>query len=218
MKAVIFDMDGVIIDSESIHADMKIRTLTHFGIPCSMEDCVAYVGRSAKAFFSDFVHLATKPVSVQEMVDYKHKIYLEYIIDSNTVYPIDGILDLLYELHENNIPVALASSADRKIINAVLTKFGLADCFKYILSGAELPASKPNPAIYALTAKALGLPPKDCVVIEDATAGIAAAKDAGAYCIAYDNPNSGPQDLSRADVVVNSINDINLNKIMKLTH
>ena len=152
------------------------------------------------------------------MVDYKHKIYLEYIIDSNTVYPIDGILDLLYELHENNIPVALASSADRKIINAVLTKFGLADCFKYILSGAELPASKPNPAIYSLTAKALGLPPKDCVVIEDATAGIAAAKDAGAYCIAYDNPNSGPQDLSRADVVVNSINDINLNKIMQLTH
>ena len=100
MKAVIFDMDGVIIDSESIHADMKIRTLTHFGIPCSMEDCVAYVGRSAKAFFTDFVHLATKPVSVQEMVDYKHKIYLEYIQDSNTVYPIDGILDLLYELHE----------------------------------------------------------------------------------------------------------------------
>lgn len=79
MKAVIFDMDGVIIDSESIHADMKIRTLTHFGIPCSMEDCVAYVGRSAKAFFTDFAKFATTPVSIQEMVDYKHRIYLEYI-------------------------------------------------------------------------------------------------------------------------------------------
>mgnify|MGYP002092657005 CR=1 FL=1 len=80
----------------------------------------------------------------------------------------------------------MASSADRKVINAVLTKFGLMDCFEYILSGAELPASKPNPAIYQLTAKALGFAPADCVVIEDATAGIMAAKDAGAYCIAYD--------------------------------
>ena len=156
MKAVIFDMDGVIIDSESIHADMKIRTLTHFGIPCSMEDCVAYVGRSAKAFFTDFAKFATTPVSIQEMVDYKHRIYLEYIQESNSIYPIDGVLDLLYQLHSEGIPVALASSADRKVINAVLTKFGLMDCFEYILSGAELPASKPNPAIYQLTAKALG--------------------------------------------------------------
>lgn len=214
MKAVIFDMDGVIIDSESIHADMKIRTLTHFGIPCSMEDCVAYVGRSAKAFFGDFAKFATKPVSIQEMIDYKHHIYLEYIQDSNTIYPIEGVLELLYTLHKNRIPVALASSADRKVINAVLTKFGLTDCFEYVLSGAELPASKPNPAIYQLTAKELGFDPKDCVVIEDATAGIIAAKDAGAYCIAYDNPNSGPQDLSRADMVVESLCDIDIEKML----
>ena len=200
MKAVIFDMDGVIIDSESIHADMKIRTLTHFGIPCSMEDCVAYVGRSAKAFFTDFAKFATTPVSIQE---------------SNSIYPIDGVLDLLYQLHSEGIPVALASSADRKVINAVLTKFGLMDCFEYILSGAELPASKPNPAIYQLTAKALGFAPADCVVIEDATAGIMAAKDAGAYCIAYDNPNSGPQDLSRADKIVSSLSDIVVSDILQ---
>ena len=126
MKAVIFDMDGVIIDSESIHADMKIRTLNHYGIPCNMEECVAYVGRSAKAFFSDFVHLAPKPVSIQEMVDYKHRIYIEYTQDCNAIYPIDGVTELLYNLHDHKIPIALASSADRKIINAVLAKFGLA--------------------------------------------------------------------------------------------
>ncbi len=216
MKAVIFDMDGVIIDSESIHADMKIRTLNHFGIPCNMEDCVAYVGRSAKAFFTDFAQKARTPVSIQEMVDYKHQIYLEYIQDSNTIYPIDGVVDLIHALHKHNIPIALASSADRKIINAVLQKFGLHDAFKYILSGAELPASKPNPAIYLLTAEKLGVAPKSCVVIEDATAGIAAAKDAGAYCIAYDNPNSGPQNLSRADKIVESIADIAINDILAI--
>lgn len=216
MKAVIFDMDGVIIDSESIHADMKIRTLTHFGIPCSMEDCVPYVGRSAKAFFSDFAHLATKPVSIQEMVDYKHKIYLEYIHDSNTIYPIDGIVDLLYNLYIKEIPVALASSADRKVIDSVLAKFSLTNFFRYILSGAELPASKPDPAIYRLAAKSLGFEPEDCVVIEDATAGIAAAKAAGTYCIAYDNPNSGPQDLSLADRIVDTISDISVDDILKI--
>ena len=216
MKAVIFDMDGVIIDSESIHADMKIRTLTHYGIPCNMEDCVAYVGRSAKAFFGDFAKLATKPVSVQEMIDYKHKIYLEYVIESNTIYPIDGIVDLLYNLYVHEIPVALASSADRKVINAVLEKFGLSNFFRYILSGAELPASKPDPAIYKLAAEKLGFKPQDCVVIEDATAGIAAAKDSGAYCIAYNNPNSGPQNLSRADKIVESISDIKVDDLLKI--
>ena len=216
MKAVIFDMDGVIIDSESIHADMKIRTLNHFGIPSNMEDCVAYVGRSAKAFFSDFAQRAPKPVSVQEMVDYKHKIYLDYIIDSAVIHPIEGTMSLIYNLHEKNVPIALASSADRKIIDAVLEKFGLSKVFKYILSGAELPASKPDPAIYLLTAQHLGFAPSECVVIEDAAAGIAAAKDAGAYCIAYDNPNSGPQDLSRADMVVESIADISAEEIMAL--
>lgn len=127
-----------------------------------------------------------------------------------------AFLDLLYQLHSEGIPVALASSADRKVINAVLTKFGLMDCFEYILSGAELPASKPNPAIYQLTAKALGFAPADCVVIEDATAGIMAAKDAGAYCIAYDNPNSGPQDLSRADKIVSSLSDIVVSDILQI--
>ena len=91
----------------------------------------------------------------------------------------------------------------------------LLNCFEYILSGAELPASKPNPAIYQLTAKALGFAPADCVVIEDATAGIMAAKDAGAYCIAYDNPNSGPQDLSRADKIVSSLSDIVVSDILQ---
>ena len=216
MKAVIFDMDGVIIDSESIHADMKIRTLNHFGITIDMEDCVAYVGRSTKAFFSDFAQRAKKPVSVQEMVDYKHKIYLEYIKDCASIEPIEGIMPLIVGLNEKNVPIALASSADRKIINTVLTRFELKGAFKYILSGAELPASKPDPAIYRITAEKLGIAPAQCVVIEDAAAGIAAAKDAGMYCIAYDNPNSGPQDLSRADKVVNSIADISADEIVRL--
>lgn len=216
MKAVIFDMDGVIIDSEAIHADMKIRTLNHFGIPGNMEECVAYVGRSTKAFFSDFAKRAKQTVSIQEMIDYKHKIYLNYIEECIAIHPIEGIATLLYTLHEKNIPMALASSADRKIINAVLTKFEFMQFFQCILSGAELPASKPDPAIYRLAAEKLGFAPSECAVIEDAAAGIASAKDAGAYCIAYDNPNSGPQDLSRADRIVSSISDISAEDIIRI--
>ena len=216
MKAVIFDMDGVIVDTESIHADMKIRTLNKYGIPCSMEDCVAYAGRSAKAFFRDFVHLAKVPTTVTEMIDHKHKIYLDYVLESNVLRPVDGVVKLLEGLKNENIPMALASSSDRMVINAVLGKLGLLDYFQFILSGAELQESKPDPTIYRMAAERLGFKPEECVVIEDATAGIEAGRAAGCYTIAVDNPNSGPQDLSKADRIVESIGDIDPKKLKVL--
>ena len=94
------------------------------------------------------------------------------------------------------------------MIEAVLQKFGFADYFQSVLSGADLPKSKPDPAVYLLSAQRLGVEPKDCAVLEDAAAGVAAAKAAGMYCIAYRNPNSGNQDLSRADEVIAKIEEI----------
>lgn len=91
-----------------------------------------------------------------------------------------------------------------------MEKFQLHKYFQSILSGADLPQSKPIPAVYLLSAKRLGVDAKDCMVIEDAASGIAAAKAAGMYCIAYRNPNSGSQDLSQADKIVDSLEQIDL--------
>ena len=92
-------------------------------------------------------------------------------------------------------------------------KFGLTGYFQSVLSGADLPASKPDPAVYLLSAERLGVRPADCVVLEDAASGVAAAKAAGMFCIAYRNPNSGRQDLSRADMVVEKIGEIDITRL-----
>lgn len=216
MKAVIFDMDGVIVDSEAVHIKMKIQALEEYGIACSPEECMPYFGRSSNAFFSDFIKKSAAHISLQEIVARKHQLFLQYVANDGNVNPIEGALELIHGLRRNNIPLALASSSVRSNIEWFLKKFGVFDCFDVVLSGAELSESKPNPEIYLLAAKELGTGPQECVIIEDAEAGVTAAKMAGSYCIAYCNPvykNCG-QDVSSADMLVNSLTDISAERII----
>ena len=209
MKAFIFDMDGVIIDSEPLHSRVKLETLKKYGLDFSESRLSYYMGRATKELFGDAAREAGRTdLDIGEMVDYKHAAYLEHLRNDDTVQPITGVRELIAALKAKHIPIGLASSAGQVVIDAVLKKFVLEDSFAAILSGAELKRSKPNPEIYLLTAKRLNVAPADCTVLEDAASGIAAAKAAGMYCIAYRNPNSGNQDLSRADIVVENIDEV----------
>lgn len=210
MKAVIFDMDGVIIDSEPIHTMTKIQTFRHYGLELAEAECLPYMGRTTKAMFQHFIEKYEVGISLAEMVRYKHERYLAVLHKDVSIEPIPGIMALLQELKAKNIPAAIGSSSGRRVIDAVVEKFQLHKYFQSILSGADLPQSKPDPAVYLLSAKRLGVDAKDCMVIEDAASGIAAAKAAGMYCIAYRNPNSGSQDLSQADKIVDSLEEIDL--------
>jgi HAD superfamily hydrolase (TIGR01509 family) len=117
-------------------------------------------------------------------------------------------VELIKFLHEAGIPLALATSSNVRVMNTVLDSFGIRPYFSSILSGGELPESKPDPAIYLISAERLGIDPADCLVIEDTANGILAAKRAGMYCVAYRNPNSGKQDLSKADEIVDSLLEV----------
>ena len=214
MKAVIFDMDGVIIDSEPIHSLMKIRTFQHYGLQLTQEECLPYMGRTTKSMFQYFIEKYDPSISLAEMVRYKHEIYLAALRSDDSIRPIAGIVELLQQLAERQILAAIGSSSGRQVIQAVVDKFRLEKYFQSILSGADLPNSKPDPAVYLLSAERLGVKPADCLVVEDAAAGVAAAKAAGMYCIAYRNPNSGQQDLSRADEIVHSIAAIDIDKFL----
>lgn len=217
MKAFIFDMDGVLIDSEPLHARIKRETFRHYAIPFDEQELSRYVGRTSRAIFGDMLRRHHREdLTVQEVTDYKHARYIEALRHDGDIQPIDGILPLCANLRAAGIPAALASSSVRCVIHIVLERFGLDNFFQAVLSGAELPRSKPDPAVYLLAAERLGQKPEDCVVLEDAAAGIAAAKEAGMYCIAYRNPNSGRQDLSRADRIVDHIQDIHVRDLQTL--
>ena len=213
MNAFIFDMDGVIIDSEPIHTRTKIQTFHRFGLKLTKEECHPYMGRSTREMFQYFIDRYDPSISVTEMVAYKHEIYLKTLREDDEIKPIAGIKKLLQSLEDRGIPMALASSSGKKNIQTVLQKFGFARYFQSILSGAELPKSKPHPAVYLLSAERLGVLPENCVVLEDATAGVEAAKAAEMYCIGYQNPNSGQQDLSKADTIVHFLHEINVENL-----
>jgi len=208
VKAVIFDMDGVIIDSEPIHSRVKMDTFAHFGIAFNEEDLARYMGRTSGAIFKEtLAKCGRTDIQPEDMAAYKHAHYLE-ILQSGEIAPVAGSVELIKSLYAAGLPLALATSSNVRVMNTVLDSFGIRKYFTSILSGGELPESKPNPAIYLISAERLGTAPADCLVIEDTTNGILAAKRAGMYCVAYRNPNSGKQDLSEADEIVDSLLDI----------
>lgn len=210
-KAFIFDMDGVIINSEPLHAKAKLQVLRRYGLDCGEKELVRYVGRTACDFYTEFLQQhPLKGVIAEDLTELKHEIYLDILAKNESIKPIEGVKDLLARLQKAGYLIALGSSSTPKIIDTVLTRFGIKAYFKVILAGSELPRSKPDPAIYLLAAQKLQVKPEECVVLEDAASGIAAAKAAGMYCIAYRNPTSGPQDLDRADLVVEQLADIKI--------
>ena len=207
MKAVIFDMDGVIIDSEPIHNRLLLDTFSKYKIPFDIKDFDLYVGTTTPSLFKKLIATHNLKLTLAELLEYQSKITLAAMAD-DTLEPIEGIRELLQLLKDRNIPTAIASSSSLDLIMTVVEKFGLTDYFQCYTSGEDLLHSKPDPAIYLLTAKKLGVNPSDCLVIEDAKLGVQAAKAANMTCIGFHNPNSGNQDLSKADMIVNKISEI----------
>lgn len=209
MKAVIFDMDGVIIDSEPIHFEVDMQTMKDLGCNISAEELMKYVGTTNEYMLTDIKKNYTISKSIEEIISYKVEMTKSKIIQSD-LEPIEGIRELLSDLKNKNIPCAIASSSPRDFIDVVVSKFKLQDYFKYIVSGEEVENGKPAPDVYIETAKKLGISPRDCTVIEDSKNGVLAAKAAGMKCIGFQNLNSGNQDLSKADIIVKSIVEIKL--------
>ncbi|AWK51877.1 phosphatase [Clostridium beijerinckii] len=207
MKAVIFDMDGVIIDSEPIHFEVDMQTMKDLGCNISAKELEKYVGTTNEYMFADIKKNYNISKSIEEIINYKVEKTKQKIIQSD-LEPIEGIKELLSELKNKNIPTAIASSSPRSFIDVVVSKFKLQDYFKFIVSGEEVANGKPAPDVYIETAKKLGILPRDCTVIEDSKNGVLAAKAAGMRCIGFQNVNSGNQDLSMADNIVKSILEI----------
>lgn len=209
MKAVIFDMDGVIIDSEPIHFEVDMQTMRDLGFDISSEELEKYVGTTNEYMFTDLKNKYNINQSIEEIINYKVELTKKKIIQSD-LDPIEGIKELLVALKNKNIPTAIASSSPRSFIDVVVSKFNLQDYFKYIVSGEEVVHGKPAPDVYIETAKKLGLLTEECTVIEDSRNGVLAAKAAGMKCIGFQNINSGNQDLSKADIIVKSITEIKI--------
>lgn len=210
IKAVIFDMDGVIIDSEPLHYKIFMNyTKTKFGFTISDEEYDTFIGTTNLHMFSKLKEKYKIESDINTLLQEYEDKCVEFLMSEKDEKPISGVDILVKKLYEKNIKLALASSSPKKQIHIVLDMFSLSDYFAKKVSGQEVEKGKPAPDIFLRAAELLGVLPEECLVFEDSRNGVLAAKTAGMKCIAFYNPNSGKQDLSYADKIIKSFDEVN---------
>ncbi|HLV10072.1 MAG TPA: HAD family phosphatase [Halanaerobiales bacterium] len=215
LKAVIFDMDGVIIDSEPIHQMVNKSIFSTLGINISAEEYNSFIGLSNTEMWTYLKEKYDFKEDVKELKARQLKGNLQYL-NNNSEKMVHGIKKLLDLFSKHNLNLAVASSSPLEYINNVLINLDINDYFEIRVSGEAFEKGKPFPDIFIYTAKLLKVMPEECVIIEDSENGVLAAKEAGIRVVGYKNKNSGKQDLSAADLIVNSLKGLEIKDFERL--
>ncbi len=204
-KAIIWDMDGVISDTQRLHALVESELLARYGINLTPEEITAkYAGRRTADFFVELLkEKGAKGYNVDELMKEKWE-RATALLDELKAIP--GVIKLIKEANSYNVPQAVASASGKKYVDAVLTKLGVINYFKAIITGDQVSKGKPDPEIFLKAASAMSVKPNDCVVVEDGRSGMTGAKKAGMLCVGlvYDKEDYP------ADILVNSLTNLNL--------
>ena len=216
IKTVIFDMDGVIVDTEPVHHYAYNQHFEQLNIEVNAEMYASFTGNSTKNIFERLKIQFNLAEEVNALVETKRNLFNDAFDSKEDLYLLDGVEDLIKDLYDNGMQLVLASSSATVTINRVFNRFGLHKYFTHIVSGEDFPKSKPHPAIFLRAAELANTPVENCIVIEDSTNGIMAAKAAGIYCIGYDSFHSKLQDYSLADVVITDFKELSYERILNL--
>jgi beta-phosphoglucomutase len=202
-KAVLFDMDGVIVDSEPLHVAAFQATLKNYGHDLTDEQYKQhFAGRTDEAGFKQYFDFIDETVELPVIMDEKAKAYLELAADQLVPYP--GVIEFIRDLAEHKVPLALVTGSLRVEAEVTLKAFGITDLFNAIIAAEDTSQSKPNPEGYLKGAKALGFEPADCIVIEDAPSGVKAASAAGVCCLAVTTTHT-EEELKEATLIVDQL-------------
>lgn len=215
IQTVIFDMDGVIVDTEPVHSYAYFQHFAELNIDVSKDMFTSFMGYSTRNTFQKLKELFPIDGEVEELIQRKRTLFNDAFDSKEDLYLIDGVEKLIQDLHSNGMQLILASSAAKVTIDRVFRRFNLHQYFTHIVSGEDFPDSKPHPAIFEYAASLSIAPKENCIVIEDSTNGIKAAKAAGIFCVGYNSENSKLQDLSLADVTVEHLYELNFEIISK---
>ena len=207
MNYIIFDMDGVLLDSEPMHQEIIYETFQLKGIPFDKAYIQTLTGMSAFPMWEKVKHDAQRSESVEELIKF-HRDYFFKRLPEVKVPLVPHVKDVLEKFKNEGKHLSLASSSGRKLIDIFTQQTNIAHYFEVIMSGDDVQYSKPNPEIFLKVAQWYGLPATQFTVIEDSTNGVKAAKSAGMQCVGFQNPLSGGQDLSQADLLIHSMQEL----------
>lgn len=213
LKVVLFDMDGVIVDTEPLHRKAYFKTFNQLGIDVSEELYTSLTGASTKRVCDTLIDTFSLSQTNEEIAAIKRAHFKDYFYNDDEFDLISGVRELIQHYYENGVTLILASSATMTTINMVFEKFELEKYFSGKISGADLKESKPHPEIFIKAAEMANESIDNCMVIEDSTNGILAAHRAEIFCSAYKSFHTHNQDYSLANMVVSDYSDLEIDKI-----
>lgn len=210
LSAIIFDFDGIIVDSEPMHFRAFNEVLQPQGLEISWEDyCEIYIGFDDRDAFQEVFksnQKAVDPALMIQLIEQKAAVFQNYI-KNGEAKPLPGAVELIKSIPPR-LPIALCSGALREDIDPIIKNLGIADAFSIIVTAEDTPKSKPDPAPYLLTIEKMGIEdPATAIAIEDTPAGIISAKGAGLKVLAVTN-SYDRNFLLEADAVTDSLENI----------
>ncbi len=208
--AVIFDMDGVIVNSEPLHQECEREIFQDLDIVLSQEEHDRFLGVSGSDMWKQIIDRFDLKESVEHLIEIQNDCFIKKLESSKPLPIIKGVKTLIQSLSENQIVIMLASSSSQRLVSEVLRLSKLNNYFTYVISGSEVTNSKPSPDIFFKAAMAGGINPDKCVVIEDSENGITAAKRAGMKVIGFLNGFNAEESVSNADLIVSDFSEISL--------
>lgn len=209
MKAVIFDMDGVLVDSQPYHFKADIDTMAEYGVIKDQKFYESFAGTLTADRMRTLKEMFGLDVPVEEMTIKRENMILD-IMGKEDIKPVSGIPEFLRSIKEKGLTTAVASSSDYKLINLILDRLKIAQYFDSVTSGSDVKRGKPSPDVFLLAAERIGIGPSECLVVEDSENGVKAAKAAGMKALGYINPTSGKQDLSLSDFITDDFKKISI--------
>jgi len=208
MKAIIFDMDGVLVDSEPHHVKIEKKLFAKRGLEISDQEHSKYMGKATDVMWKEIIADKKLPFNIKQLVE-------QTVIESKKHFSLQkklkampGLESLLIKFSKKGIPMAVASSSGQEIIDILLKLTGLKKYFSFTVSSELVGGSKPEPDIFLYTARLLSVKPEECLVIEDSTNGIRAAKAANMFCVAYNGTSVNQQDQKLADIQINDYSEL----------
>jgi HAD superfamily hydrolase (TIGR01509 family) len=178
-------------------------------IEVTNEMFATFTGNSNKMIYQKIKDRFQLDHEIEDLIADKNRLFIEAFDKKEDLHLMSGVKDLIVDLYNNGMQLVVASSSEMEIINKVFERFDLDQYFTHKVSGNDFPESKPNPAIFLKAAELAQTPVENCIVIEDSTNGIKAAKAAGIYCIAYKSEGVDNQDQSLADTVIYDYRELN---------
>lgn len=206
-QAVIFDMDGVLIDSYAAHLQSWRQLAEEVGLSISEDQFLASFGRTSReAVLQTWPGRQFSEADIRRLDSRKETIFRELL--KHDFPAMDGAIELINSLRAAGFLVALGSSGPRENVDLALSKLKCRHAMRVVVSGSDVTLGKPDPEIYRTVAQRIDVPAQACLVIEDSEPGIAAAKAAGMTCIALHSTGHRRDELLQADVIVNSLREL----------